>query len=59
MNEGGAKSKIWRRIITDVFNAPTILLKSRTGAPLGDAILAGVATGVFPHFKLLRTRQSI
>lgn len=54
MNEGGAKSKIWRRIITDVFNAPTILLKSRTGAPLGDAILAGVATGVFPSFQIAK-----
>jgi sugar (pentulose or hexulose) kinase len=54
MNEGGAKSKLWRRIITDVFNVNTVLLKRRTGAPFGDAILAGVATGVFKDFSVAR-----
>ena len=38
---------MWRQIITDVFNTQTILVRSRTGAPMGDAILAGVMTGVF------------
>ena len=52
LNEGGAKSRLWRRIITDVFNVPTVLLKRRTGAPFGDAILAGVATGVLPDFRV-------
>ena len=54
LNEGGAKSRLWRRIITDVFDVPTVLLKRRTGAPFGDAILAGVATGVFPDFGVAR-----
>lgn len=48
MHEGGAKSNLWRQIITDVFNTPTVLTKQRTGAPFGDAYLAGVVTG---HFK--------
>ncbi len=52
LNEGGAKSSLWRRIITDVFNIPTVLVKRRTGAPFGDAILAGVATGVFNDFSV-------
>ncbi len=56
LNEGGAKSKIWRRIITDVFNAPTTLVKSRVGAPYGDAILAGVATGVFKDYSIAREK---
>ncbi|MDD4188790.1 MAG: FGGY family carbohydrate kinase, partial [Eubacteriales bacterium] len=43
LNEGGARSKVWRRIITDVFDIPTVLVKSRAGAPYGDAILAGVS----------------
>lgn len=34
---------MWRRIITDVFNVPTVVVKSRIDAPMGDAILAGVA----------------
>ncbi len=54
LNEGGAKSVLWRRIITDVFDVGTVLLERRTGAPFGDAILAGVATGVFPDFGVAR-----
>lgn len=51
MHEGGAKSKLWRQIITDVFNTPTVLTKQRTGAPFGDAYLAGVVTGQFKDFS--------
>jgi ribulokinase len=54
LNEGGAKSRLWRRIITDVFNVPTTLVERRTGAPYGDAILAGVATGAFKDFQVAR-----
>lgn len=54
LNEGGAKSTLWRRIITDVFNVPTVLVKRRTGAPFGDAILAGVATGVLEDFSVAK-----
>jgi len=54
LNEGGAKSALWRRIITDVFGVPTALVKRRTGAPWGDAILAGVATGVFRDFVVAK-----
>ena len=42
VHEGGAASALWRQIITDVFNVPIALVKRRTGAPFGDAILAGV-----------------
>ena len=54
LNEGGAKSKLWRRIITDVFNTPTAMVKRRSGAPFGDAVLAGVATGVFKDFSVAK-----
>lgn len=54
LNEGGAKSQLWRRIITDVFNIETVLTRRRTGAPFGDAILAGVSTGVFTDFTIAR-----
>jgi sugar (pentulose or hexulose) kinase len=54
LNEGGAVSKLWRQIITDVFNVPTVLVERRTGAPFGDAILAGVATSVFPDFSVAK-----
>lgn len=54
LNEGGAVSPLWRQIICDVFNVPIALVKRRTGAPFGDAILAGVATGIFPDFDVAR-----
>ena len=54
LNEGGAVSKLWRRIIADVFNVPLVLVKRRTGAPFGDAVLAGVATGVFADFGVTK-----
>ena len=54
LNEGGAKSVLWRRVITDVFDVGTVLLERRTGAPYGDAILAGVATGIFPDFSVAK-----
>ncbi len=54
LNEGGAVSKLWRKIISDVFNIPIVLVKRRTGAPYGDAILAGVATGFFKDFSVVK-----
>ena len=56
LNEGGAKSKLWRRIITDVFNIPTVLVKSRIGAPFGDAILGGVSTGIFKDYTIAKEK---
>jgi xylulokinase len=54
LNEGGAVSQLWRKIIADVFNVPIVLVKRRTGAPFGDAVLAGVATGVFDDFSITK-----
>ena len=53
-HEGGTVSDLWRQIITDVFDVPTVLVTRRTGAPLGDAILAGVVTGVFEDFSVAK-----
>ncbi len=54
LNEGGAVSRLWRQIIADVFNVPNIMVKRRTGAPYGDAILAGIATGIFADFSVVK-----
>lgn len=58
MNEGGAKSKLWRRIITDVFNVPTVFLENRVGAPYGDALLAAVATGYFKDYSIAKEKAN-
>lgn len=54
MNEGGAKSRLWRQIFTNVFDRPTVMLENRTGAPYGDAILAGVSTGWIENFDVAK-----
>lgn len=57
LNEGGAKSVLWRRIITDVFNTPTAMVKNRAGAPYGDCLLAGVGAGLISSFDLAREKS--
>lgn len=44
---GGAKSPLWRRMLTDVYGCNIKLLQSNEGACLGAAILAFCAAGVF------------
>lgn len=40
---GGANSALWRQICADVFNTPTVCLRSGEGAALGAAIQSGWA----------------
>ena len=56
LNEGGAKSRLWRRIITDVFNLPTVLVGNRAGAPYGDCLLAGVGAGLIHSFDAAKEK---
>jgi len=44
--DGGAKSRLWRQIMADVIGVEMLYLPKAVGAPLGDALLAGVAVGV-------------
>ncbi len=45
---GGAASQLWRQIKADVCQLPVVTLRYGDTAPLGDAMLAAVAVGVFP-----------
>ncbi len=45
---GGARSALWNQIKADVCERPVITLENEETGLLGDAILAGVATGMFP-----------
>ena len=57
LNEGGAVSKLWRRIIADVFNVPLVLVKRRTGAPFGDAVLAtAILDRLLHHSQVITVR---
>ena len=48
---GGARSAVWNQIKADVLQVPIRLPRTATGAPLGDALAAGVATGVYASFE--------
>lgn len=44
---GGAKSRVWVRIIANVLNMPVRLLKTQQGPSFGAAVLAAVGSGAF------------
>ena len=46
MGEGGAHSRLWRQIISDILNVKGAYMAECPGAPLGNAINAGVGVGV-------------
>ena len=44
---GGAKSALWNQIRADVLGLPHVLLAREDLGPLGNAILAGYALGIY------------
>lgn len=54
LGEGGAKSPLWRQIICDILNVPAVFMEEGKGAPVGNAILAGVGAGVFKDFAVAK-----
>ncbi len=52
--DGGAKSPLWRRIFADVTRFPLIYIAKSPGAPLGDALLAGVGTGTIEGYEVIK-----
>jgi xylulokinase len=45
---GGARSALWNQIKADVCGLPVVTLEGEDAAVRGDAMLAGVATGIYP-----------
>lgn len=50
---GAAKSMIWPQILADVTGYPVKIIKNDVEAPLGDALLAGLGTGVIDEPQVL------
>ncbi len=48
---GGARSRLWNQVKADVCNRPVVTLVNEETGLLGDAILAGVASGVFASIE--------
>jgi sugar (pentulose or hexulose) kinase len=45
---GGARSALWNQIKADACGLPVMTLDGEDAAVRGDAMIAGVATGVYP-----------
>src|SRR6266852_8270519 len=48
---GGAKSPLWRQIIADVLGVELVTTNAQEGPAFGAALLAGVASGVYPSVE--------
>ncbi len=48
---GGAKSVLWRQIIADVLGVELVTTNATEGPAFGAALLAGVASGVYPSVQ--------
>jgi xylulokinase len=48
---GGAKSPLWRQIIADVLGVELVTTNAGEGPAFGAALLAGVASGVYPSIQ--------
>jgi len=44
---GAARNSLWNQIISDVINRTVLVPPASSGAPIGDALLVGLATGVY------------
>ncbi len=53
MVNGASKSELWRSIMTDVSGLSMLYIARAPGAPLGDALLAGMGSGVFSNHKVI------
>jgi xylulokinase len=51
---GATKSSLWKQIFADVIGIPIVCPTGNIEAPLGDALLAGVATGVLKDFTVIK-----
>ena len=48
---GGAKSREWLKIKSDILNRKILTLKNQEAASLGAAMLAGIAVGEYSSYK--------
>ncbi len=57
--DGGARSRLWRQIVSDVTDIPQHYIAEVPGAPFGGAYLAGYGTGIFNDFEALRAWRKV
>ena len=53
--DGGAKSRLWRQIVTDIINFPQEYVSKSQGAPFGDAFLAGIGVKAYKDIREIKS----
>lgn len=54
LGEGGAQSRLWRQIISDILNVKCTYVTESKGAPVGNAVNAGVGVGIFKNYHIVK-----
>jgi xylulokinase len=54
LSEGGANSPMWRQIIADILNVECDFAVSSKGAPVGNAVCAGVGVGIYKNYDMVK-----
>ena len=54
LSEGGANSPMWRQIIADILNVECAFAMSSKGAPVGNAVCAGVGVGIYKNYDVVK-----
>jgi xylulokinase len=56
---GGAQNRLWTQIKADVWGKVILTPRSHEGACLGAAMVAGVATGLYPNWQAAVERAAV
>jgi xylulokinase len=51
---GGTQNPLWLEVMSDISGMPQALPETTVGAAYGDALLAGLATGIVPGLEAMR-----
>ena len=57
--EGGAVNPFWRQMMSDIIGIQTGYMKDLKGAPFGNAVAAGVGTGIYKDYSMLKEKAEI
>lgn len=56
---GAARSDLWMQIIADVTGYPVVTIREEVEAPLGDACLAALATGLITDVEVIKSWMTL
>ncbi|MCI1031814.1 FGGY-family carbohydrate kinase [Raoultella terrigena] len=54
LTEGGASNAFWRQMVCDMLGVPCVFMKEAKGAPFGNALVAGVGSGIFSDYSVAK-----